>query len=383
MSRSTNYGLKKRPDYDEMLDYLNNKQPKLKFPDRLATFIRRTNQISNLLDGEGYSLFDLEMQQQKNMAKSIAKETMLFKMGVPPTAQQAPAQQAPLLPATPLLPPPAQPASSSTSPLLPPPAQPASSSMGVLPLGSAVESYRLDAGEPSIGKVIDKGTADEDAQKIAQAEKTKKELLEQIHQNVLATHLLLPSREDDPEASPGGLSMAAATFLPVTPGGLSEAAATFLPVTPESSPSGAAASSSAAPRGAATEFAFSWPVTRKKEEVIIGVEWWPGYKEDEPYWSGEEDFWDTPAYQSGNILATSGSPAIVSQDNPRNIIVRNLVISLIKQTHGSILNKEQKEKVIENVKDLKNKNISGDQRKILINNLYDIYGQIHPKIKIR
>ena len=65
MSRSMNYGLKKRPDYDEIQDYLNNKQPKLKYPDRLATFIRRTNQMSNLLDGEGYSLFDLEMQQQK------------------------------------------------------------------------------------------------------------------------------------------------------------------------------------------------------------------------------------------------------------------------------------------------------------------------------
>ena len=73
--------MKKRPDYDEIQDYLNNKQPKLKYPDRLATFIRRTNQMSNLLDGEGYSLFDLEMQQQKNMAKSVAKEMMLIKMG--------------------------------------------------------------------------------------------------------------------------------------------------------------------------------------------------------------------------------------------------------------------------------------------------------------
>ena len=62
------YGLKKRPDYDEIVDYLHNKQPKIKYPDRLATFIRRTNQMSNLLDGEGYSLFDLEMQQAKTIA---------------------------------------------------------------------------------------------------------------------------------------------------------------------------------------------------------------------------------------------------------------------------------------------------------------------------
>ena len=82
MSRSMNYGLKKRPDYDEIQDYLNNKQPKLKYPDRLATFIRRTNQMSNLLDGEGYSLFDLEMQQQKNMKTEQAKEIVLLKTGV-------------------------------------------------------------------------------------------------------------------------------------------------------------------------------------------------------------------------------------------------------------------------------------------------------------
>ena len=68
-----NYGLKKRPDYDEIQDYLNNKQPKLKYPDRLATFIRRTNQMSNLLDGDGYSLIDLEMLQQQNIIKEQLK----------------------------------------------------------------------------------------------------------------------------------------------------------------------------------------------------------------------------------------------------------------------------------------------------------------------
>ena len=76
MSRSINYGLKKQPDYDEIQDYLNNKQPKLKFPDRLATFIRRTNQMSNLLDGEGYSLFDLEMQQQNIIMEQLKALTI-------------------------------------------------------------------------------------------------------------------------------------------------------------------------------------------------------------------------------------------------------------------------------------------------------------------
>ena len=66
MRYANNYkGLKKRPEYDDIVDYLNNKLPKIEYPDRLASFLRRTNQLSNLLDSDGYSLFDLEMQQQK------------------------------------------------------------------------------------------------------------------------------------------------------------------------------------------------------------------------------------------------------------------------------------------------------------------------------
>ena len=70
MSRSMRYannykGLKKRPEYDDIVDYLNNKLPRIKYPDRFATFLRNTNQLSNLLDGDGYSMFDLEMSQQK------------------------------------------------------------------------------------------------------------------------------------------------------------------------------------------------------------------------------------------------------------------------------------------------------------------------------
>ena len=70
MSRNMRYannyqGLKKRKEYDEIVDYLNNGLPQIKYPDRQATFLRNTNQMSNLLDGEGYSMFDLEMQQQK------------------------------------------------------------------------------------------------------------------------------------------------------------------------------------------------------------------------------------------------------------------------------------------------------------------------------
>ena len=70
MSRNMRYannyqGLKKRKEYDEIVDYLNNGLPKNKYIDRQATYLRNTNQMSNMLDGDGYSMIDLEMQQQK------------------------------------------------------------------------------------------------------------------------------------------------------------------------------------------------------------------------------------------------------------------------------------------------------------------------------
>ena len=65
MKYANNYqGLRRRPEYDEIVNYLNNDLPSIKYPDRLATFLRRTNQLSHLLDSDGYSLFDLEVQQK-------------------------------------------------------------------------------------------------------------------------------------------------------------------------------------------------------------------------------------------------------------------------------------------------------------------------------
>ena len=95
MSRNMRYannykGLKKRPEYDDIVDYLNNKLPKIEYPNRLASFLRRTNQLSNLLDSDGYSLFDLEMQQQKNMVTEQQKMAALLKMGTPPPSHASP-----------------------------------------------------------------------------------------------------------------------------------------------------------------------------------------------------------------------------------------------------------------------------------------------------
>ena len=56
MTDIKNIGLKKRQSYDEIVDYLINKQEKIKYPNRLAKQLRNSNQLSNLLDGDGQGL---------------------------------------------------------------------------------------------------------------------------------------------------------------------------------------------------------------------------------------------------------------------------------------------------------------------------------------
>ena len=57
-------GLKKRETYDEIIDYLMNKQEKIKMPNRLAKQLRESPQLSNLLDGDGEGVLDMEEQQK-------------------------------------------------------------------------------------------------------------------------------------------------------------------------------------------------------------------------------------------------------------------------------------------------------------------------------
>ena len=66
-------GLRKRDTYNEIIDYLENRQEKIRYPNRMAKFIRNSPQLSNLLDGEGMGVAQLE-EQQKNQMKEIMKE---------------------------------------------------------------------------------------------------------------------------------------------------------------------------------------------------------------------------------------------------------------------------------------------------------------------
>ena len=65
---AANYdGLKKRETYDEIVEYLQYGQEKIKYPDRKAKQLRESPQLSNLLDGDGQRLMEMEGAQDRAM----------------------------------------------------------------------------------------------------------------------------------------------------------------------------------------------------------------------------------------------------------------------------------------------------------------------------
>ena len=62
-------GLRRKPTYNELIDYIEIEKPKIRFPDRTATLLRNSHYLSQF-DG---NLFDVE-EQQKNITKAQLKE---------------------------------------------------------------------------------------------------------------------------------------------------------------------------------------------------------------------------------------------------------------------------------------------------------------------
>ena len=72
-------GLRKKETYDELIDYVMNKQEKIKYPDRTAKFLRESPQLSNLLDGDGEGILEME-EQQKRQRQEVEKEQTIREM---------------------------------------------------------------------------------------------------------------------------------------------------------------------------------------------------------------------------------------------------------------------------------------------------------------
>ena len=60
--------LRKKPTFDELINYIEVEQPRIRFPDRTATFLRNTHYLSHF----DYNLFDVE-EQEKQIAKEQIK----------------------------------------------------------------------------------------------------------------------------------------------------------------------------------------------------------------------------------------------------------------------------------------------------------------------
>ena len=70
-------GLRKRSDYDDLVDYVLFKQPKIQYPNRMAKFIRESPQLSNLLDGEGMGIEALKLQQFNRMKEEQKQHAII------------------------------------------------------------------------------------------------------------------------------------------------------------------------------------------------------------------------------------------------------------------------------------------------------------------
>ena len=67
------YGLKKKPTLNELADRIENAPNTIKYPNRTATIVRNSFELSQL-DGEG--MREMEQQQAQQMAE-VAKESAI------------------------------------------------------------------------------------------------------------------------------------------------------------------------------------------------------------------------------------------------------------------------------------------------------------------
>ena len=63
------HNLHKKPNFNELINYIENKQPLIKYPNRIATFLRNSPYLSQF---DGDSWIDLE-EQENNILKEKLK----------------------------------------------------------------------------------------------------------------------------------------------------------------------------------------------------------------------------------------------------------------------------------------------------------------------
>ena len=67
------YGLKKKPTLNELITNIETEPNTIKYPDRTATFVRHSFELSQL-DGEG--MREMEQQQTQHMAEAAEENAI-------------------------------------------------------------------------------------------------------------------------------------------------------------------------------------------------------------------------------------------------------------------------------------------------------------------
>jgi len=70
-------GLRKKGTYNSLVNYLDGGQETIKYPDRLATQLKNSHQMSNLVDSEGKSWFEENKAQMRNFTEQQVKELVI------------------------------------------------------------------------------------------------------------------------------------------------------------------------------------------------------------------------------------------------------------------------------------------------------------------
>ena len=70
-------GLRKKPTYNSLVAYLEWGQETIKYPNRLATQLENSYQLSNILDSEGESWFEQNKKQMTNFTRQQVQEVLI------------------------------------------------------------------------------------------------------------------------------------------------------------------------------------------------------------------------------------------------------------------------------------------------------------------
>ncbi len=70
-------GFRKRDTYNSLVGYLDGGQERMRYPNRLATQLANSYQLSNIVDSEGESWFEQNKKQMSNFTKQQVQEVLI------------------------------------------------------------------------------------------------------------------------------------------------------------------------------------------------------------------------------------------------------------------------------------------------------------------